>query len=220
MTEDDLCTNSSSEKECHVYIERLNLSTKKVRFEAKSRPIILHLEPPEACNQDSSRCWSNLATYQIKVTGTGQLCAYTASSSQCAEEQPDQFVITADTSRQESALCPSNLNPNSAYPFPNYNTVVAFEGNSLPAALIKLSQGAIYAIDSRSENESNFNGLLWANTICANNLNLSTAKSDGTSFVNQANETWGWLQYKGFSGYGREVYRGIRGSKLDTFIRW
>ena len=106
------------------------------------------------------------------------------------------------------------------YPFPNYNTVVAFEGNSLPAALIKLSQGAIYAIDSRSENESNFNGLLWANTICANNLNLSTAKSDGTSFVNQANETWGWLQYKGFSGYGREVYRGIRGSKLDTFIRW
>ena len=220
FTEDDLCTNSSGEKECHVYIERLNLSTKKVRFEAKSRPIILHLEPPEACNQDSSRCWSNLATYQIKVTGSGQLCAYTASSSQCAEEQPDQFVITADTSRQESARCPSNLNPESAYPFSNYNTVVAFEGNSLPAALIKLSQGAIYAIDSRNDNKASFNGLLWANTICANNLELKTAKNDGTSFVNQANETWGWLQNKGFSGYGREVYRGIRGSKLDTFIRW
>ena len=28
LTEDDLCTNSSSEKECHVYIERINLSTK------------------------------------------------------------------------------------------------------------------------------------------------------------------------------------------------
>ena len=219
LTENDLCTNSSQEKECHVYIERLNLSTKRVRFEAKSRPIILHLEPPEACDQDQSRCWSSLATYQIKVTGTSELCAYTASSSQCAEEQPDQFVITADTSRQTSTTCPSTLAPNSAYPYSNYNTVVAFEGKSLPAALIKLSQGAIYAIDSRSENESSFNGLLWANTVCANNLNLTT-DNNGTSFVNQANETWGWLQNKGFSGYGREVYRGIRGSKLDTFIRW
>ena len=220
LTEDDLCKNSSSEKECHVYIERINLTSKKVRFEAKNRPIILHLEPPETCDQDPSRCWSSLATYQIKATGSSELCAYTTSSSQCAEEQPDQFVITADSSRQASATCPSALNPASAYPYSNYNTVVAFEGTSLPAALIKLSQGAIYAIDSSSENKASFNGLLWANTICANNLKLKTATNDGTSFVNQANETWGWLQNKGFSGYGREVYRGIRGSKLDTFIRW
>ena len=220
LTEDDLCTNSANEKECHVYIERFNLNQTVVRVEAKNRPIILHLEPPETCNEDSSRCWSNLATYQIKATGTSQLCAFTTDSSQCDLEKPDQFVITADNSRNMSSQCPTSLSPLSAYPYANYNTIVAFEGASIPAGLIKLSQGAIYAIDSNPSNVSTFNGLLWANTICANNLTLNTANSDGRSFVNQANSTWGWIRNKGYSGYGREIYRGIRGSKLDTFIRW
>ena len=103
LTEDDLCTNSSSEKECHVYIERLNLSKKcALKLRAANHPV----RAPEACNQDSSRCWSNLATYQIKVTGTGQLCV-TPQVRHSARKSNPINLSSQQTHLGESALCPN-----------------------------------------------------------------------------------------------------------------
>ena len=95
------------------------------------------------------------------------------------------------------------------------STVLSFEGDNLPHALVHLPKGTV-----RPTANAKLHGLIWAHSICANNgaIQLVTEDSDGT-VVRAADELWQWSD-QGFPGYGRMVTRGIRGTGLDTFRRW
>ena len=95
------------------------------------------------------------------------------------------------------------------------STVLSFEGDNLPHALVHLPKGTV-----RPTADAKLHGLIWAHSICANNgaIQLVTEDSDGT-VVRAADELWQWSD-QGFPGYGRMVTRGIRGTGLDTFRRW
>ena len=95
---------------------------------------------------------------------------------------------------------------------------INLSGNSLPAALILMRQGTV----SLQEN-TQLRGMIWSHSYCSNGHRLGlSAFTNGTSSTNlikESSKLWEWSK-KGFSGYGRRITRGIRGTGLDQFQRF
>ena len=95
--------------------------------------------------------------------------------------------------------------------------VLAFDGDSLPAASVHLLPGIV----KTGSSSTSLNGLIWADGICADAgpFDLITGTSGDSTVVRDLNEQWDW-ESQNFPGYGQMVTRGIRGTGLDTFRRW
>ena len=181
--------------ECHLHIEHLKLSKTKLLIENNDRPVVIHMERPQSDQTDGE------LSGNIKLSGTGLLCGVNNGSTSC-NQKPEKLVITSNTGGA-GMNCAAD------------STVLSFEGDNLPHALVHLPKGTV-----RPTANAKVHGLIWAHSICANNgaIQLVSEDSSGT-VVRAADELWQWSD-QGFPGYGRMVTRGIRGTGLDTFRRW
>ena len=127
--------------------------------------------------------------------------------------------------------------------------VLAFAGDSLPAANIHLIPGIVkIGSGDMTSDTTSLRGLIWADGICNGSgtfklfsdnriertkitptdnpdIDCEDASSDEEkdncigSNINNLNQQWDW-EGQNFPGYGQMVTRGIRGTGLDTFRRW
>ena len=205
LSQGDLCDNTGSD--CHVFVEHINLTNTRLLFETSSdRPIVLHLEYP---GTNTTKPLDPAVTGSINLDSNSQLCGVANNSNDCNGE-PEQFILLS------GAPTPSGVRGCMATPSTE-QYVLAFEGNSLPHAIVHLLPGIV----KTGPNSTELNGLIWSNSVCTSNGNftLDTDTTGSSSVVKDTNDLWGWSE-NGFAGYGRMVTRGIRGTGLDTFRRW
>ena len=95
---------------------------------------------------------------------------------------------------------------------------INLSGNSLPAAWVLMRKGTV-SLQSNTQ----LQGMIWSHSYCANNhrLSLNAQPHGGGSenLMQRASDLWNWGS-KAFSGYGRRITRGIRGTGLDQFQRF
>lgn len=205
LSAEELCKNTG--KDCHIFVEHINLTSTRLLIEtSKSRPVVLHLEYPGTSTVDPSEPG---ITGSINLKNSSQLCGISTGSNNC-NGHPEQLIIVS-TAPKPSGIRSCNSNPESD------QYVLAFDGDSLPAASIHLVSGIV----KTGSSNTSLNGLIWADSICTNKgqFNLITSTSGDSSVVRDLNEQWDW-ENKNFPGYGQMVTRGIRGTGLDTFRRW
>ena len=198
----DILCKESSQFDCHVYLDHINLSNTELHIETtNSRSVVLHLEQPVAYPNDSK------ITRAINLQDSAKICSVNPGSSTC-NGNPEQLVIMASTGTAPTDSCNTQVRS------------LSFTDNNLPYALLYLPTGTI------RPNNATLNGLAWASSICVvdedNNpasFTLNTNQS-GVPIVQRANDNWGWLSRFNYPGYGRMVTRAIRGTSLDTFERW
>ena len=198
---DVLCKNSNK-FDCHVYLDHINLSNKRLHIETSdSRSVVLHVEQPVAYPDDSK------ITRAITLSGTSELCSVNPGSSVC-NAKPEQLVIMASSGTAPTDSCNTKVRS------------VSFTNTNLPYALLNLPTGTV------RPNNATLNGLAWASSICVvdekNNPSSFTLNTNqgGIPIVQRANNNWGWINRFNYPGYGRMVTRAIRGTSLDTFERW
>ena len=200
----EICQGTGSD--CHIFLEHLNLDSTRLLIETSSdRPVIIHLEYPGTSTVEPSQAG---ITGSINLSRNSQLCGVDANQIACNEE-PEQLIILS------SAPKPPGVRSCLASPETD-QYVLAFEGNSLPSAVVHLLPGII-----KTGPSTYLNGIIWADGICTNNgsFSLITDTKNNGNLIRDINDLWGWSQ-KGFAGYGQTVVRGIRGTGLDTFRRW
>lgn len=200
----EICQGDGSD--CHIFIEHLNLDSTRLLIETSAnRPVVLHLEYPGTSTVEPSQAG---ITGSINLSSDSQLCGVDANQIACNEE-PEQLIILS------SAPKPPGVRSCLASPQTD-QYVLAFEGNSLPSAVVHLLPGIV-----KTGPKTHLNGLIWADGICTNNgsFSLITDTKNNGNLIRDINNLWGWSQ-KGFAGYGQTVVRGIRGTGLDTFRRW
>jgi hypothetical protein len=198
----DILCKDSSQFDCHVYIDHINLNSTKLHIETTdSRSVVLHIEQPVAYPEDPK------ITRAITLGNTAKICSVNPGSSSC-NGNPEQLVIMASTGTAPTDSC--NMQARS----------LSFTNTNLPYALLYLPTGTI------RPNNATLHGLAWASSICvvdeSNNpasFTLNT-NQNGVPIVQRANDNWGWLSRFNYPGYGRMVTRAIRGTSLDTFERW
>jgi len=196
-----LC-NQSNQFDCHVYLDHVNLSNKKIYIETNdSRSVVLHLEQPVAYPNDPN------FSRAITLSGAAKLCSVNPGSTTC-NGNPEQLVIMASGGSAPADACNTTVRS------------LSFKDDNLPYALLYLPTGTI------RPNNATLSGLAWASSICVVDENnepatftLNTSQS-GIPIVQRANDNWGWLSRFNYPGYGRMVTRAIRGTSLDTFERW
>ena len=201
LTTNNVC-EGSDKFDCHIYIDHVKLSTKKLHIEtSESRAVVLKLEQPMAYPDDQN------ITRAINVGEEAELCAVNRGSSTCTKS-PERLIVFSAGAGMPQDSC---------------NTIersLRFSGDSLPYALIYMPTGTV-----RPTNAT-LSGLLWASSICVvdeNNLPSSftlKTEANGIPIVQRANDAWGWVERFNYPGYGRMVARAIRGTSLDTFERW
>ena len=205
LSASELCKGTGDD--CHVFVEHINLTSTRLLIETSAdRPVVLHLEYPGT---------STVAPSEPGITGSinlgsgAQLCGVNAGSDTC-NGKPEQLIILS------AAPKPSGVR--SCGVSPSTDTyVLAFEGNSLPAASVHLIPGIV----KTGTSSTSLNGLIWADGICSDTgpFDLITGTSGDSTVVRDLDEQWDW-ESKNFPGYGQMVTRGIRGTGLDTFRRW
>ena len=194
LRENDICTGQTGD--CHVYLDRLNLSRSRLLIENSTRPVVLHLlgSVNNQAGEESA----------ITLGSEAQICGVDVNSNQC-NHRPERLIITT-----ESAQVPEGC--------ASRNQAITLSGESLPAAWILMRQGTVSL-----ESDTVLRGMIWSHSFCANNhrLSLTAQSSDSvdSSLVAQASELWDWGS-KGFAGYGRTITRGVRGTSLDQFQRF
>ncbi|MDB4654872.1 hypothetical protein OAE53_00725 [bacterium] len=198
----DILCNQSNQFDCHVYLDHVNLSNKKIHIETNdSRSVVLHLEQPVAYPNDPN------FSRAITLSGAAKLCSVNPGSTTC-NGNPEQLVIMASGGSAPADACNTTVRS------------LSFKDDNLPYALLYLPTGTI------RPNNATLSGLAWASSICVVDENnepatftLNTSQS-GIPIVQRANDNWGWLSRFNYPGYGRMVTRAIRGTSLDTFERW
>ena len=204
LSQNELCNGEGSD--CHIYVEHINLTNTRLLIETSAdRPVVLHLEYPGTSTVEPSEPG---ISGSINLGSGAQLCGVDLGSNSC-NGKPEQLIILS------AAPKPSGIRSCQASPSTD-RYVLAFDGDSLPAASVHLIPGIV-----KTGNNTSLNGLIWADGICtgAGPFELVTSTSNGSSVVRDLNEQWGW-ESQNFPGYGQMVTRGIRGTGLDTFRRW
>ena len=205
LSASELCKGTGND--CHIFVEHINLTSTRLLIETSAnRPVVLHLEYPGT---------STVAPSEPGITGSinlgigAQLCGVDAGSDIC-NGKPEQLIILS------AAPKPSGVRSCGVSPVSD-KYVLAFEGDSLPAASVHLIPGIVKTGTSRTS----LNGLIWADGICtdAGPFTLVSGTSGDSTVVRDLNEQWDW-ESQNFPGYGQMVTRGIRGTGLDTFRRW
>ena len=205
LSTSELCEGTGSD--CHIYVEHLNLTSTRLLIETSdSRPVVLHLEYPGTSTVASSEPG---ITGSINLGSDAQLCGVDAGSSTC-NGQPEQLIILSAAPKPVGIRSCEVTPENDPY-------VLAFKGDSLPAASVHLLPGIV----KTGPSSTSLNGLIWADGICTDEgpFTLITETDEGSSVVRDLNDQWGW-ENQNFPGYGQMVTRGIRGTGLDTFRRW
>jgi len=198
----DILCSQSNQFDCHVYLDHVNLSNKKILIETTdTRSVVLHLEQPVAYPEDPK------FSRAITLSGAAKLCSVNPDSTTC-NGKPEQLVIMASSGSAPTDSCNTKVRS------------LSFKDANLPYALLYLPTGTI------RPNNATLSGLAWASSICVvdennnpSSFTLNTSQS-GIPIVQRANENWGWLSRFNYPGYGRMVTRAIRGTSLDTFERW
>lgn len=201
----DLCSTSSNEDVCHVFIEHINLSTTKVFIQNDDRPVVIHLELPAAGGERRNDLKN---TYRYSLEGNTKFCGADSNNRKNCNNKPEAFII-ASSQGNVGSTCNTQAD----------NSTLVFGGNNLPAAWINLPKGRV-----ELNNDTTLNGVVWANSICtgladgpSHDLTLTTNQINGDSVVETAETFWGWDAQK---RYGRTVVRGVRGTGFDTFTRF
>tara|TARA_B100000073_G_scaffold272608_1_gene232337 strand:- start:2824 stop:4557 length:1734 start_codon:yes stop_codon:yes gene_type:complete len=193
----DICTGKAGD--CHVFIDRINLSRSKLLIENSSRPVVLHLLGP-----GSGSNLSNAETAAITLGNNALICGVDANSNTC-NQRPERLVIITEAA-EVPAQCSSN------------NHRINLSGNSLPAAMLLMRNGTVSL-----RNDTTLRGMIWSHSFCSNNhrlvLSAETQGNASSTLMQKASDLWQWSR-KGFSGYGRRITRGIRGTGLDQFQRF
>ena len=198
----DILCHQSNQFDCHVYLDHVNLTNKKLLIETTdTRSVVLHLEQPVAYPNDPN------FSRAITLSGSAKLCSVNPGSTTC-NGNPEQLVIMASSGAAPEDACNTTVRS------------LSFKDDNLPYALLYLPTGTI------RPNNANLSGLAWASSICVvdennnpSSFTLNTSQS-GIPVVQRANDNWGWLSRFNYPGYGRMVTRAIRGTSLDTFERW
>ena len=204
LSASEICEGNGSD--CHIFLEHLNLDNTRLIIETSSdRPVVMHLEYPGTSTVEPTQ---EGITGSINLSSDSQLCGVNANQSSCNQE-PEQLVIVS------AAPKPAGIRSCTASP-EREQYVLAFEGNSLPNAVVHLLPGIV-----KTQGDTSLNGLIWADSICTNSgeFSLITNTKNSSHVVRDINDLWGWSE-KGFAGYGQTVVRGIRGTGIDTFRRW
>ncbi|WP_255442102.1 hypothetical protein [Synechococcus sp. PROS-7-1] len=205
LSTSELCKGTGDD--CHVFVEHINLTSTRLLIETSAnRPVVLHLEYPGT---------STVAPSEPGITGSinlgsgAQLCGVNAGSNTC-NGKPEQLIILS------AAPKPSGVRSCGVSPVSD-KYVLAFDGDSLPAASVHLIPGIV----KTGTSSTSLNGLIWADGVCtdAGPFDLITGTSGDSTVVRDLNEQWDW-ESQNFPGYGQMVTRGIRGTGLDTFRRW
>ena len=190
---------SGKTDDCHIYVDRINLSRSKLLIENSSRPVVLHLLGP-----GSGSHLSNAETAAITLGNNALICGVDANSNTC-NQRPERLVIIT-----EAAEAPNQCR--------SENHRINLSGNSLPAAFLLMRKGTVSL-----QNDANLRGMIWSHSFCSNNhrltLSAETQGSASSTLMQKASDLWQWTR-KGFSGYGRRITRGIRGTGLDQFQRF
>ena len=198
LREKDICTGKSGD--CHVYFDRINLSRSRLLIENSTRPVVLHLLGPGQ-GQFSG---TNSEKASITLGRQALICGVDTNSNTC-NQRPERLVIMTDAP-QEPAQCADQ------------NHRINLAGRSLPAAWILMRQGTVAL-----QEDAQLQGVVWSHSYCSNghrlSLNAQTNGAGSASLIKQASTLWDWAN-KGFSGYGRRITRGIRGTGLDQFQRF
>ena len=205
LSASELCKGTGND--CHIFVEHINLTSTRLLIETSAnRPVVLHLEYPGT---------STVAPSEPGITGSinlgsgAQLCGVDAGSDIC-NGKPEQLIILS------AAPKPSGVRSCGVSPVSD-QYVLAFDGDSLPAASVHLIPGIV----KTGTSSTSLNGLIWADGICtdAGPFDLITGTSGDSTVVRDLNQQWDW-ESQNFPGYGQMVTRGIRGTGLDTFRRW
>ena len=205
LSASELCQGTGDD--CHVFVEHINLTSTRLLIETSAnRPVVLHLEYPGTSTVPPSEPG---ISGSINLGSGAQLCGVDAGSDAC-NGKPEQLIILS------AAPKPSGLRSCGVSPSTD-RYVLAFDGDSLPAASVHLLPGIV----KTGSSNTSLNGLIWADGICtdAGPFDLITGTSSDSTVVRDLNEQWDW-EGQNFPGYGQMVTRGIRGTGLDTFRRW
>ena len=205
LSASELCQGTGDD--CHVFVEHINLTSTRLLIETSAnRPVVLHLEYPGTTTVDPSEPG---ITGSINLGSGAQLCGVNAGSDTC-NGKPEQLIILS-AAPKPSAVRSCGVSPSTD------RYVLAFDGDSLPAASVHLLPGIV----KTGSSSTSLNGLIWADGICADAgpFDLITGTSGDSTVVRDLNEQWDW-ESQNFPGYGQMVTRGIRGTGLDTFRRW
>ena len=205
LSASELCKGTGND--CHIFVEHINLTSTRLLIETSAnRPVVLHLEYPGTSTVDPSEPG---ITGSINLGSGAQLCGVDAGSDIC-NGKPEQLIILS------AAPKPSGVRSCGVSPVSD-KYVLAFDGDSLPAASVHLIPGIV----KTGTSSTSLNGLIWADGVCtdAGPFDLITGTSGDSTVVRDLNEQWDW-ESQNFPGYGLMVTRGIRGTGLDTFRRW
>ena len=205
LSASELCQGTGDD--CHVFVEHINLTSTRLLIETSAnRPVVLHLEYPGTTTVDPSEPG---ITGSINLGSGAQLCGVNAGSDTC-NGKPEQLIILS-AAPKPSAVRSCGVSPSTD------RYVLAFDGDSLPAASVHLLPGIV----KTGSSSTSLHGLIWADGICADAgpFDLITGTSGDSTVVRDLNEQWDW-ESQNFPGYGQMVTRGIRGTGLDTFRRW
>lgn len=206
LSTSELCQGTGDD--CHIFVEHINLTSTRLLIETSAkRPVVLHLEYPGTSTVSPSEPG---ITGSINLGSGAQLCGVSAGENNC-NGKPEQLIILS------AAPKPDGVRSCLASPQTD-KYVLAFDGNSLPAASVHLIPGIV----KTGTGTTSLNGLIWADGICtdAGPFDLITGTSGGDStVVRDLDEQWDWAN-QNFPGFGQMVSRGIRGTGLDTFRRW
>ena len=198
LREKDICIGKSGD--CHVYFDRINLSRSRLLIENSTRPVVLHL----LGHQQGQFNGTNREKASITLGRQALICGVDTNSYTC-NQRPERLVIITEA-KQEPGECTEQ------------NHRINLAGNSLPAAWILMRKGTVSL-----QEDTQLQGVIWSHSYCSNghrlSLNAQTRGAGSTSLVKQAFQLWDWPN-KGFSGYGRRITRGIRGTGLDQFQRF
>ena len=198
LSEKDICINKTGD--CHIYVDRINLSRSRLLIENGSRPVVLHLLGLGRGQSSNSRGESA----SITLGSTALICGVDAYSNTC-NRRPEQLIIVTDATQAPDRCSTKDHR-------------ITLSGNSLPAAWVLMRKGTV-SLQSNTQ----LQGMIWSHSYCANNhrLSLNAQPHGGGSetLMQRASDLWNWGS-KAFSGYGRRITRGIRGTGLDQFQRF
>ena len=196
----DICSNT--DEACHLYIEHINLENTSLLIENDQRPVVLHLG-----TQDETKL-SN----RIDLSENSLLCGVNRKGAKC-NEAPEKLIVISKNSIKASKKCNSNDLKN------NQKYVLNIAGKSLPAAFVLLKGGTFTL-----SNDAEMRGVVWADNFCSQSKKFSLTTKDQNSLkgsvIEAGDELWNLVDGEEYTGYGRTITRGVRGTGLDIFQRW
>ncbi|CAE20436.1 hypothetical protein PMT_0261 [Prochlorococcus marinus str. MIT 9313] len=196
----DICANT--DEACHLYIEHINLENTTVLIENDQRPVVLHLGSPDETKLSN----------RIDLSEKSLLCGVNRQGTKC-NEAPEKLILVSKNSLKASKQCNSNdLKNDEKY-------VLSIAGKSLPAAFVLLKGGTFTL-----SNDAEMRGVVWADNFCSQSKKFSlTTKNQNSlkgSVIEAGDELWNLVDGEEYTGYGRTITRGVRGTGLDIFQRW